>query len=118
MPVATPFTFFGSTSFTDPDAVMFTGFPFLLDKVDVSTYDFWTTLSGWSKVDEPVSVELKAQSINDSREKASKLFCNYNGHSVDFVSGYGRIYPEGMPKKATSENLSFGTENITIKVLQ
>ena len=86
MPEATPFTFFGSISDTDPNAVLFTGFPFLLEKVNVSDrgdgqpYDYWTTLGGWSKVNEPATDELKAQSIWDSFEKAMKLYWNYNGH--------------------------------------
>ena len=87
MPVATPFTSFGSISDTDPNAVLFTGFPFLLEKVDVSDrgdgqpYDYWTTLGGYNKDDAAAFIEPTG--IAESLEKAMKLFWNYNGHSVD-----------------------------------
>ena len=81
MPESTPFNFFGSISDTDPNAVLFTGFPFLLEKIDVSGYDYWTTLGGVNK-DSPVA---SGEKISKSLEKAMKLYWNYNGHSVEFA---------------------------------
>lgn len=63
------------------------GFPLCPTKIDVSVFDFWTSLSGWSKVDEPASDALKAESIAKSLKFAMKLFWNYNGHTVDFDLG-------------------------------
>ena len=83
MPIATPFRSFGSISDTDPNAALFTGFPYCPESIDVSGFDYWTSLSGWSKVNTPADDAAKAQSIEDSREIAMKLFWNYNGHSVD-----------------------------------
>jgi len=57
------------------------GFPFCLPKVDVSGYDYWTSLSGWSKVDTPVDDAAKEQSIKDSLANAMKLFWNVDGYS-------------------------------------
>jgi hypothetical protein len=63
------------------------GFSFCLTKVDVSGFDYWTSLGGWSKVNEPSSDALKAQSIADSFQNAMKLYFNYNGHSIDVDLG-------------------------------
>jgi len=65
-----------------PEAVKFNalgagnGFPFCLPKVDVSGYDYWTSLSGWSKVDTPVDDAAKVASIKESRQMAMALFWN------------------------------------------
>ncbi len=66
------------------------GFPFCSTKVDVSGYDYWTTLSGWSKVSEPADDAAKAASIAVSRELAMKLYWNWysaniTGSSASFL---------------------------------
>lgn len=60
------------------------GFPFCPEKVDVSGFDFWTTLSGVNK-DSPTTSDAL---ISESRENAMKLFWNYNGHTVDFPTSF------------------------------
>ncbi len=69
MPTATPF-----------NAGIGNGFTECLSKVDVSSFDFWTTLSGVNK-DSPTTSDVL---IFESLKKAMKLFWNYNGHTVDF----------------------------------
>jgi hypothetical protein len=72
------------------------GFTFCASKVDVTNYlgggveaDKWTTLSGWSKDNEPATPELKAASIAGSRQRAMRIFWNLNGVSgtVETSSG-------------------------------
>lgn len=78
MPTATPFTALGAGN----------GFPFCPPKVNVadrgdgSPYEYWTTLSGWSKVSTPADDAAKAASIDESLQLAMKLFWNFNGLSV------------------------------------
>jgi len=43
--------------------------------------DYWTTLSGWSKVSTPASDTAKKESIEESRRLAMNLFWNFNGCS-------------------------------------
>lgn len=65
------------------------GFPFCPDKVDVSVYDYWTTLSGVNK-DSPTTSDTL---IADSLRAAMSLFWNYNG-----CSGLNEgIYPTSAP---------------------
>jgi len=79
MPTATPFTALGAGN----------GFPACLTKVNVadrgdgSPYDYWTTLSGWSKVSTPADDAAKATSISESLQLAMKLFWNFNGLSME-----------------------------------
>ena len=70
MPVETPFNALGAGN----------GFPFCLSKVDVSGFDYWTTLSGVRKSSPSTSDAL----IWESLENATKLYWDYNGHGVDF----------------------------------
>ena len=51
------------------------GFPSCVGKLDVSDYDYWTTLSGVNKDNPDASPEL----IQESLELAMKLFWNLNG---------------------------------------
>mgnify|MGYP003637143303 CR=1 FL=1 len=53
------------------------GFPFCVDKLDVSDYSAWITLGGTEKGNSPSQGE-----INLSLKNAMKLFWNYNGHTV------------------------------------
>ena len=78
MPVATPFTSFGSISFTNPSAALFTGFPYCAPAllVDSESGTYWTSLSGWSKDNEPVGDAAKAASIAESQRLAMALFWN------------------------------------------
>lgn len=76
MPTANPFRSFGSTSDTDTDAALFTGFAYCPEDIDVSGFDYWTSLSGWSKVNTPANDAAKAQSIEDSWDIAMALFWN------------------------------------------
>lgn len=72
-----------------PDAIHFStegaenGFPFCPPKVNIADYDYWTTLSGWSKVSTPADDEAKAASIAESLQLAMKLFWNFNGLSME-----------------------------------
>ena len=59
------------------------GFPYCAEKVDVSGYDYWTTLGGYNKDDADALIEPTG--IAESLEKAMKLYWNYNGHSVEFA---------------------------------
>lgn len=68
------------------------GFPYCPAKVNVADndfddqpYEFWTTLSGWSKVDEPATDELKEASIAESHALAVKLFWNVDGYAADSI---------------------------------
>ena len=80
MPVATPFTSFGSISFTNPSAALFTGFPDCLDELDVTSYEWWTTFSGVNKNNPVTSDKL----IQESLVLAMKLY--WNGYSLDALS--------------------------------
>lgn len=62
------------------------GFPFCPDAVDVDTYDYWTTFSGWSKTTTPASDVDKAQSIASSRELAMKMFWSLRKMDSTIVS--------------------------------
>tara|TARA_R110002074_G_scaffold398030_1_gene589268 strand:+ start:95 stop:859 length:765 start_codon:yes stop_codon:yes gene_type:complete len=90
MPTATKFMALGAGN----------GFTSCLAKVDISDainaagvptgvpYDYWTTLSGWSAVNEPAD---KAASIAESLRLAMKLWWNLNSVSVDtFHNGDNR----------------------------
>lgn len=66
MPEATSFTALGAGN----------GLPSCPNKVDVSGYDYWTTFSGWSKVSAPVGSEAEAESIDESRRLAMRLYWN------------------------------------------
>jgi hypothetical protein len=79
MPTATPFTALGVGN----------GFPFCLTKVDVSGYDYWTTLSGWSKVNTPADDTAKAASIVTSRRLAMKIYWNLYSMGVDIDTSIG-----------------------------
>src|SRR6056297_1696956 len=61
----------GSGNLDTSSGVMLTGFPFRLGKVDVSGFDYWTTLGGFKKGDagSPTTTQ-----INDSWQNAGKLF--------------------------------------------
>ncbi len=52
------------------------GFPACITKVNVSTYDKWTTFSGWSKDNGPVGDAAKAESIAKSLRLAMKIYWN------------------------------------------
>lgn len=60
------------------------GFPYCLEKIDVSEYDYWITLSGHKKGDGLVS----EQSIRDSHKLAMELF--WNLYSVE-AEGYSDL---------------------------
>jgi hypothetical protein len=66
MQTATEFTALGAGN----------GFPSCQFKWRVDGYDYWTTLSGWSKVNEPASEADKKQSIADSLRLAMKWYWN------------------------------------------
>ena len=74
MPTATPFTALGKGN----------GFPFCLDKLDVSEYDYWTTLGGYKKTDE--SDEVTQAQINLSLKNAMKVFWNFYGYTINAES--------------------------------
>ena len=57
------------------------GFPFCPTKFNVYGYDYWTTLSGWSKTNEPTSDTAKAASIATSLRLAMKI--HWNLYSMD-----------------------------------
>ena len=65
-----------------PEAVKFNalgrgnGFPYCPSETDVTDARYWTSLSGWSKVNEPVDDAAKAASIEESRKLAMALFWN------------------------------------------
>jgi hypothetical protein len=65
------------------------GFPTCLTKVDVSEYDYWTTLSGVSKDSPATSDALIAESL----QLAMKLFWNFNGCSADTAGDGGGFDP-------------------------
>lgn len=70
MPEAESFTFFGTLNYTDgvldsDTSVLFNGFPFQLEKVDVSGFDYWTTLGGTTKEN--------VESLTDAEKEANKL---------------------------------------------
>ena len=65
MPTATQFNALGKGN----------GFPFCLDKIDVSEYDYWVTLGGFKKTDSGSPTQLQ---INNSFTNAMKLFWNIN----------------------------------------
>ena len=80
MPTATPFTALGAGN----------GLAFCPTKVDVSVYDYWTTLSGWSKVSTPAGDTAKKESIEESRRLAMKIYWNLYSMNTDIdtsVSG-------------------------------
>ena len=92
--MATPFTALGAGN----------GLPACLTKVNVADrgdgnpYDYWTTLSGWSKVSTPADDAAKATSISESLTLAMKIFWNYNGCSA--LDEY--INPDGSSSSYTS----------------
>lgn len=96
MPVATPFNALGAGN----------GFPVcptkvnVLDRGDGSPYDYWTTLSGWSAVSEPVDANAKAASITLSREYAMMLWWNLDVISL-VTSHSGNSL--GIPPKSVTD---------------
>jgi len=81
MAIATEFTALGGGN----------GFPslqFARQKVDVSDYDYWTTLSGWSKVSTPANDTAKKESIEKSRRLAMKIYWNLYSMNTTIDSSY------------------------------
>ena len=66
MPTATEFTALGAGN----------GFPSCQTKQRVDGFDYWTTLSGWSKINEPASEADKQQSIAESLRLAMQWYWN------------------------------------------
>jgi hypothetical protein len=64
------------------------GFPECVDKLDVSSYDYWTTFSGWSEASEPVDDAAKTTSIFESRDLAMKMFWNMYALNADAESNW------------------------------
>jgi len=64
MPQATSFQALGAGN----------GFPFCPDKVRVDTFDYWTTLGGYSKDASDASTAVTAEQIHESRVNAMKLY--------------------------------------------
>jgi len=56
------------------------GFPSCLTKVNVSGYDYWTSLSGWSKVSTPAD---ETASIAESRRLAMKIYWNVYAMEIE-----------------------------------
>jgi len=65
MPTETPFKALGLKN----------GFPNYISQ-DVTDYDSWTTLSGWSKTNQPSTQSAQLASIEESRRLAMLLFWN------------------------------------------
>jgi len=78
MPVADSFNFPGN-----PSGGFGSGFPSCITKVDVSGYDYWTSLSGWSKINEPIGDSAKSASVLESRRLAMKIYWNIYSMTVD-----------------------------------
>ena len=68
MPTATKFMALGAGN----------GFRQCPGRINVDNYDRWTTLSGWSKENEPSGEAAKAESIAQSRANAMSLYWNHN----------------------------------------
>ena len=113
MPTATEFTALGAGN----------GFTSCLTKVDISDainatgvptgvpYDYWTTLSGWSAVNEPAD---KAASIAESLRLAMKLWWNLNSVSVDtFHNGDNR---PTAPKSISSVAVGNTSNDLTATI--
>ena len=96
MPPATEFTALGVGN----------GFPFCPAKVDVSVYDYWTSLGGWSEVNEPINEASKKASIEKSRRLAMALFWNLDGWT-------GRLYYESFGPLIEITSLSMKDDDWT-----
>jgi hypothetical protein len=66
------------------------GFPFCLEKVNVYSADYWTTLSGWSRENTPIGAEKKEESIGDSHKQAMQLYWNW--YSTDTVGTFADYF--------------------------
>ena len=98
MPTATPFKALGKGN----------GFPFCPAKVDVSAYDYWSTLGGFKKTDGGTPTN---QQIADSLGNAMKLFWNLNGASATFEDNNPTSETTEIDMDAgTYESISFGSE--------
>ena len=86
MPTATPFTALGAGD----------GFASCLEKVDVSSYDYWTTFSGVNK-DSPVTSDLL---IAESIQLGMKLY--WNGFSCVAPTDSAYTAPTGSTASAVS----------------
>ncbi len=85
MSVAEPFTTDG----------LYNGFPSCSDKVNIldrgdgNPYEYWTTLSGWSAINEPTTAADKKKSVQNSTTNAAKLLWSLEEITVDVQ------YPSG-----------------------
>ena len=98
MPTADTFTALGRGN----------GFPFCPTKVNVSPYDYWSTLGGFKKTD--TGDPTQAQ-IDLSLKNAMKLFWNLNGASATFADTYTAATTVEIDMDAgTYDSISFGSE--------
>lgn len=102
MPTATEFTALGAGN----------GFPFCLTKVDVSGYDYWTTLSGWSKVSTPAD---DTASIADSMKNAMALYWNFDGLTYNATQTKNAVVA-GVPYSATATITEYSSNGSILEV--
>jgi len=97
MPTATPFKAIGRGN----------GFTNCVSQ-DVTGFDSWTTLSGWSKNNQPLSQSAKLTSIEESRRLAMMLFWN-----LSEVTGTANTtsYQHGSSSLSSSGNISVQPKN-------
>ena len=102
MPTATEFTALGAGN-------GFTLCPSVVNQnINVSAYDYWTTLSGWSKENEPSSEADKKESIAQSRKNAMKLFWNANSITGSSSLGDSSNYPDPVYSSSKTLDLEQG----------
>ena len=87
--IAEPFTFFGNQTLVNDeptltDGVLFNGFPFVPSKVDVSGFDYWTTLGGTQKGNAATAEEIAL-----SHDNAVKFYWNTYGLNYTRESDVG-----------------------------
>jgi hypothetical protein len=78
MPVAEPFAFYGAYETTSNNGFGGTGLPLDIEKVDVSGFDFWTTLGGFVK-----GSTGKPTVAQQGLKQACNLYWNLNSINAD-----------------------------------
>ena len=90
MPTATSFTALGKGN----------GFPFCPGKVDVSGFDHWVTLAGYSKTNAAAGSSVTETQIKTSLERCMKLFWNLHSATASFTSTWAvdsLNFDKGLP---------------------
>jgi len=105
MPTATSFTALGRGN----------GFPFCLDRLDISSFSHWVTLGGYQKTNADAGTSVTQNQINLSFANAMKLFWNaYRFNiNIEVVGTNGAVGGSGTVTETFTKDF-FETDSSTI----